>query len=1502
MQISGPTQIVFPNGSAQQPLALSATGFSGTVQYTITAVPSQIVSIRKTASSAPLVLGNVLTAAEAANLVATRTATGGGTITTRDQAAATAVKYRFFNTGAAASAFVTGTQTEIDAFKNSNFWVPNYPPAGTGTTTIDVLIDLGSASVLTNLNSLPIQFNYGGSPDQWSGVSARAIVSTDGTSVTVLDALTITGSASPNTTRTLSGAIAGAPSARWVGVRLLGAPKAYPCILQGMSFQTSSGATSFTPLQTPVTFGVRGTDSGSTGGQIISQSGVIGVKYRFYNSGSTAPALTTGTQTQINAIKDSNFWVPNYPPSGTGTTTVDLLFDVGTPIVLSNLNNLPMQLNYGGSPNQWAGITAQAIISSNGTSVTVLNQLNITASASNSNVERAISGPVSGATSARWVGVRLLNVPKVYPFIVQGLSVQSAGGASASADYSVAIGDTTTNFGTTPPVTGAVTIYGDPGTRFPLGITVPAPAASYALTVPAGLTLEVRTEVQGTTAVASSYTLNNANGPFAPVQTGVGASTVNVSAYGTGKTFDGTYLNLPQNTYVESESLGLAYALSADASKSQTPKSITLNYVGIIPTDAKTLAAVAVYLDGGIILRGNWATNNLLVTLERDGVTEELASATGISNTAEENVSVRWTDNASGPGGTLTFFRGATQLGTPITTTLKPRITPAAKLQCNALSGNGAAGSNIKVKRIGVGTDLPTTSFAYTPISSGTITAAQLQQLSVDARAVTLSQAAKTVTYQPSGGTAQSLNVVIGPLVVPAGAAFRAVLENWSTGSAVNHPNALVMTKATRQNCRFEDIDLYGSQTAWTECIPQGPVPVIGGIAYRCEAIRCGTYVQFQFGYDWDASVMPANPFGDPSGLESYMVPHKWRIEDSAGNLITRIQRPDGGPLNGTDIPRIFSGSYDGRNCAITNATNKWYPHGTVRSGIIWRSGNPPAYAQTVISAKLPRYDVTVPYAMHTDFSNNGFDLRIFTGASGGDGNANGFGNTRVMPYEPTNYATLTAQVGVTQDPYKASLYSANSLAAVASTWLKYTPFNQSGRSPTTGPGGVRDDRAVIAEPVVQYMYNTAASRPHDGKAFAIIALDYLTGYVSDPYHCYEAGRCVPLFKGINASRTATLRNHYYGYGEASTPPSRAYYVQSGRLSDVVDGLQPLQVKVPSKGIAANKPCFGTNAIDAAHAHQFPHWGSLLWQTPEFAFLGHKFWDQTRLYNNFIIGESDATRWSDRDGAWAFLHAVMAWKTASSNSDRLYSRSEVLAYAVRDFETFSDLHLTGPVSFNSPPTNVLTSGAIDSKKAIYAAAQYFGPVMQLDANGTIGQHDFMIGYWLSALGIAEKLGFNAALRAASTKAGNVLTWMIAQHRKRIIGRINEAPLATPFDEDGFLFNLWSSSSIIAAGGNVAALPQTYSAVAAINGSTATWDLRIFQGAVRPRDGQALDQLLAAPSVLKNQLGQTGSNIDAAITNANSRRDQKKNEQVALGINAGDSWFRFLNAVNNPALS
>ncbi|MEZ5696241.1 MAG: hypothetical protein R3E18_07345 [Sphingomonadaceae bacterium] len=1052
-----------------------------------------------------------------------------------------------------------------------------------------------------------------------------------------------------------------------------------------------------------------------------------------------------------------------------------------------------------------------------------------------------------------------------------------------------------------PPPPGGisdVTVYGDPASRFPLDLVAENVNGTYDLVVPAGLSIEERTITLVPTDTASSYQTNSAGPDFAPSQSNGGVSSGTLSAVGSGRSYDGTFLNLAAGTYLSAGALGISLPQTSDPLTSQAPRAIELEFDGIIPAAESPLVSLYDYAKGEFSLYSDWQTGRIRAICERNGQRIVVSSPAGYSNTVRQRVAIRYEDDANGAGGTLSFLLDGAVVGSPQAIAFKPRITPDVLFECNASLGNTANSVAQKVASIKLEIEQLQTSESYSPVTTGTIGAATLENLVVNALSVASPQPAQQLSYTLQGGDMTLVDVVIGPIIVPAGAAYRAVLEDWRTGSAVDHPAVLEMVRPTRQNCRFEDDFLSQNQPPWMECLPQGAVPTINDIAYYCEAIRFGDYVQFQFGYDWTDTVMPDNPFGDCEGLDSYMVPHKWRIEDENGNLIDTIERADGGPLNGTDTPRIWNGGYAGDGTAATTPANRWHPHGTVRSGIVWRSRVPDGYSQAQINSELPRFDVSIPYASHTHFSTNGFDVRIF-----GSDSSNGFGNTRVIPFEPTDRETLVGQAGTTLDPYNTSLYSSSSLAAVAATWLKYTPFNQCGRSPITGPGGVRDDRAAIAEPVGQYMYDTASDRPHDGKPYATIALDFLTSYASDPYHCFEQGRCVPLFKGNNAGRDIGLRGHYYGLGNAARPASQSYYIKGGRPYEMASAYNPWSAIVPGKGSAADKPYFGTNEIDLPHAHQYPHWGTLLWSTPEFAMLGHKLSDQARLYENWILAaESGAPQLiGERGAAWQFLHAVLIWKTAARNSDRLYSRDEVLDFVATDFEIFSAAHKVSSPGFDNPPSNVLTNGSVDQDKSVYAAANVFGPVTVFD--GDIVQHDFYIGYWLTALGIAERIGFNDALRARSSVAGDVVDWLISLHRKRIVGRINQAPRVNPGTDTQYLLKIWDNANIAANSGSVAALPGSFAALAAQNGNSATWDVFSWSGSTYTRDGQSTDQLIAGPSILKTLIGESGSDLDAAEITANSWRAQKRTEQDALpATNAGSTWFKYLQAVHNPALS
>lgn len=1047
----------------------------------------------------------------------------------------------------------------------------------------------------------------------------------------------------------------------------------------------------------------------------------------------------------------------------------------------------------------------------------------------------------------------------------------------------------------TEPVdlSGSSTIYGTPGTIIPLGIFVGGSNADFTVNTPEALPIRVERKTGIVVPTSTKWTMGGSGAPYAAVGDAI-PSMAGFNKSGTAFDFRNGRVVMNQNAYLFTDALGLDFGSSANEVTTQTPPSFRLTFRGVVPasTPDALLINLMDYSTGGMTLGTHWDGETLILKLHRNGSTENIVSEPSALRKLGtlQTYEAEFINNPNGDGGSVNFYIDGVKIGATQTVTSKPRIASVATLESNASVGNTSISiNNLEVEYIAANIGKPAVQSNYEAITDGPITSADLQALVVDARAITTNQPAYHLTYTANGIQTYDIEIVVGEMVVPAGRAYKAVLEDWSTGVGVAHPAQLVMTKPSAQNCKFEDANLYTSQPTWTEVLPQGPVPVINGIAYYCEGIRIGTYVQFQFGYDWDAATMPYNPFGDPTGKDSYMVPHKWRIEDVNGTVLSRIEMPNGEPLNSANRKPAWQGSYDGRGVAIITANNQWNPFGTTRSGVIWRSHEPVAYSQADVWKNVPAYDMRVPFAAKTGFSVNGGDARVF-----GDGQANGFANYRAMSWEPTTYTDIITAGANTQDPWKGSVYAADGIVPNAGIWLKYTPFNQMGRSPVTGPGGARDDRQIMPEMVAEYVRDVNAKRPHDGRSMKSISLDYLTGYVSDPFHSFENGRNRPLYKG-NMRRNITMRNHYYGPGQAATPASQAYYAQGGRQYEWQSSASPLRVRVPYAGIAVDRPIFGTNMIDEAHAHQLPHWGSMLWQTPEFAFLGHRFYDQAMLYNRGVLGLDDsATEFYERGAAWKFMHTALAWKTASNNSDRLYSRAEVMDFITVDFEKFYDMYYASTPGFLNPPANIMSGGEIDQRAAVYAGAARFGPC-QLTEIG-VHCHDFYSGYWLSALHAANKMGFIDALKAASPKVKAVIEWLLAMHRKRAIGHVKDGLLINASGSDYFT-SYWTEAEIRAAGGDVSKLHQTFAAVAAARPAP-SWDTYKNEGQTLDRDGQAMDQLLAAPAIIKD-LGMTGTDIDQAITIAEARFQEKLTAETAKGPGqAGSTWFKYHQVTNN----
>ncbi|WP_454884010.1 hypothetical protein [Sphingomonas oryzagri] len=1095
---------------------------------------------------------------------------------------------------------------------------------------------------------------------------------------------------------------------------------------------------------------------------------------------------------------------------------------------------------------------------------------------------------------------------------------------STTSGYAITLGLTNAPLsqpggGSTDPIdlSGSATVYGSPGTLFDLGIYL-GPTANdtvFNIDVPSGLPLKIRNISPSSIPRDTTWLTNGAGAPYAATGD---ATTLPMNKLGTGTwDFQNGMVIANAGCFLSTDALGIDFGSSSDDATTQTPPRFRIGFKGIVPAGSGDGQMVLVYSYniGELSLHPYWNGYSLRATVSRNGSSEDIISdnivdadgndARGFGE--EHFYEVEWINDSGGAGGTVRFYMDGVQVGSDKATERKLRISTDMSVETNAL-GTNTSGSmdNLAISELSFAYDQPTTVDSFTDVTTGTIIASDLQKLCIDATHIFSEQAAQLLTYTKQGeADGYGLSIVLGEMDIPAGQAYKVVLEDWTSGSGVPHANELVMTKVARQLCRFEDDTLFSSQAAWTEVLPQGDVPSINGIKYYCEGIKMGNYTQYQFAYDWDPAVMPNVPFGDPTGnggFETYMVAHKWMIYDKSGTLLYRVEKPNGEPLNSSSTKPVWEGTYDGRSVPMITADNRHYPHGTVRSGVIWRSADPVEYNQSFIWNNVPTYDARVPFASQLGYSTNGFDLRFAAGFSG-EAQMNGWANYRRAPWDETMVYNDAESIGANSlNPWTIGT-NADAIRPLTGSWLKYTPFHSQGRSPITGPGGTRDDRQIMPEPVALYAKDVSGTRPHDNRPLKQIALHYLTGYVSDAVHAVENGRLTPLYKN-NPRRVITMRNHYYGPGEASTPASQAYYIQSGRISEIQSSLNPLRVHVPANGKDAKKPYFGTFATDDSHAHQYPHWGSLMWQTPEFAMLGQRHWDQVRMYTNgtIIASQWDPSNVAERGPAWSFFHAAIAWKTASANSGRLYGRSEIMDFITYDFETFYDQWYASTPGVLNPPTNLLNDqGQVDYKLAMLAGFSRFGPVEYDDDQG-VHSHDFFCGYWLQALHAAYRIGFIDALRnSGSPKTVAVINWLMSFHRKRIIPRINDAYLVNPVNGVDYVSTWWTMDQIIAAGGDVSKLPQNMvDAMNALPLKSPTWDTFYAPDGttIQTRDGQANDQLLAGPAMLKD-MGVTGDDVDAAIVTAEQRFQEKLQSEIAKGHDAaGQDWFIYHQATNN----
>jgi hypothetical protein len=1364
MQLTGPQKVVFPDGNGQQPVAISATGSTGTVTYTVTEIPAQVVAIRKTAAAAALSVGAALTAAEAAALVATR-ATSASLGPSIGRGVITGVRTRVYATGAAAPAFSVGTAADVSAVQNGNFWIPNFPGSGSGTLTIEIIFDTGVAITLGNISDFLMQLDYTNTTNpSWANVISKAITSTDGNTISVLNSL----SGTPDGVNSYSnnhfaGNVSGANSARWFGVQLTLVPIRYPMIFLNIDINAaSSGA--YAMLPNPVYVGLQAKDG--TGGANFTQSAIKGVRTRAYATGGTAPAFNVGSAADVTSATNGNFWIPNFPPSGSGTATVDILFDYGTAVTISSISDILLQLDYSNTATQaWQGVVAKFITSTDGTALTVLNALSGLPDTVIPNAQRHYSGSVIGASSARWFGVQLTLVPRRYPLIFYGLSGSTLG--ASTANIRIPIGDTSTNFGTTP---STLSITGGPIVRLgttelvkTLGISVSGGTAPYAISVDStGMTNPL---TLAKTAASAALSGNATTLTLAEMQALVAKRSTHTE-YTPGASID--YLQSVSIRTERNGSLALLGTAELSAFKNrnfygQSGGASTLSSGFLVEMPA----AVQIGSISNIALRYGYGE-----TLPAGATVEFFTSPDGVAVAVIATVPLP----AKGSDGNYT---------------VSSVIAGAASTKFWGLRFKFTTSTNSSGVGLYNGPDpvitTPATPYQTPDIIGGASTC--------------------VVKVTDSAGTIKSLTLKIGGaetvIVEAPTAAEPAIVELQEfAGSTWVSRGTLQLTGRIGDINPDSGMKFEGTVGSVWVSDPSTTLPIIGnfeawGVRFGWGASNARKF-SYCFGLKPTNTTWPNYPFGEIKISGRQTVPsqlHRWIVKTTSGAVVEVLDW-NGGPINDpAKSPKQFwatgaagdliSPAY--RPYHIGQGVMGWFTEPTIRST-----------AQSI----FPKLDAPLEWTFRDPGIVNPQDYTI------GIYQISGLFNIYSM--DADGIATLQGN-WTSEDP--EMIVGSSRHSSTTAFGYRYRAGQTSGRDVTTGPGGVRVlDRTMFGDPFAQVLQNPSSVRLHRNTSWASIAREVSKSYISENcFHIVNARfpKPLPMTPGGEPSH---VRSYYVG-GDLNDPQSLD--LNSGR-ADAINGGNDVPARNGQYALSKTDPSgwlsWTGQVPDYEHNYPFAALGALVFESPAHWWMAQFHFLQSSMVLNRegYLASSTKGSWTTRPHAWPFANAAYLWAIQDSNHPMaVIGRAQLEAKLKAELIAIADVEIP---YFSGDPANV---DSIDDYNR--ALLKRFGGIGSSQAK--IGGPTLLpLGYLCQGLSLWKKFGLWDRMRSLDTRCATALDYLLSRIAVATVDLLLDAPYVLAQQHDNYGSSAYNPIvwPVTGTGVTPSSLPQNWAAWAALN--------------------------------------------------------------------------------------
>ncbi len=618
----------------------------------------------------------------------------------------------------------------------------------------------------------------------------------------------------------------------------------------------------------------------------------------------------------------------------------------------------------------------------------------------------------------------------------------------------------------------------------------------------------------------------------------------------------------------------------------------------------------------------------------------------------------------------------------------------------------------------------------------------------------------------------------------------RVVIEDWSTGSAVD-AGTIVLDSFIRAD-RFEDRNLASDCRGWIEygVGSTANLPVLDGVQFSAKALDIrtgGIYGNRSYrvmvamraiGNNRDGVPLVDGLFGDPRGVNHFPRAHKVRIESVGGQVLKTIEMRDGLPMNDPSLPNLLytwdvvtprqtNGSYD----TLTNfqvalpdskAMRPWCAAGTLYVAFFGdenKSSDATRSYVPRVHAALWRRDNSLSRAIY-----NGEDVHII---DKGGVNGNGAEHAEVIKKWAIPYDQVGSTPVAPNEPSFPNSGSFNWQNAFRSGW-GYEPGAYGGITRRSGPGGVRVDRTAAMQEFLQMQF-TSTVRPTDGANTEEIARNFALNCANYPVHYPKDMRTLDPINVYSDQPQPTVIGrevwpvqHYYGGPVTGHPAEIRIYDNYGNGGNVI--ASAIEASMPGVGSAmttAKGHVRNGWMPDTEHNNRIgAAWSTLLYSDPLFRRMYEFVMLETsmspvvgrgtfQIYSNSFSGEVQAHQfWNSRSNVLPFIHATMAWWTATQNSE--YNRALIEERLTSFFTNWKTLVLD-----NTPEPSAALTGNQKAAAITGGMGMFWQTWDQLDYQGNRANYSSGAG-WVVNYGLFNLYQMNLLVTMKASGLWNVL--------------------------------------------------------------------------------------------------------------------------------------------------